>query len=70
MTDDFSQQTLLGLGAELKGIEIHRVWSSEWEVGVGVQAKKGGEGEIGLVGGRELGLGRFARDLVFKPGVA
>lgn len=46
MTDDFSQQTLLGLGVQEAGIDC-RVWSSEWEVGVGVQAKKGGRGEIG-----------------------
>ena len=46
MTDDFSQQTLLGL--DVQGAEVdYSLWSSEWEVGVGVQAKKGGRGEIG-----------------------
>lgn len=46
MTDDFSQQTLLGLDVQGAGVDCS-LWSSEWEVGVWVQAKKGGRGEIG-----------------------
>lgn len=47
MTDDFSQQTLLGLGVQEAGIDCS-LWSSEWEAGVGFRLRKeGGEKQGG-----------------------